>query len=135
LQKQLSQFEKEKADIIKSELLSRVKQVNGINFIAEKIDLDNHMIKDLAFQIRGQIDNLFMVLATDKGGKANISVMISDNLVKEKNLNAGSIVKDLAKEINGGGGGQAFFATAGGTNSLGIPVVLKKAGSYLEVIA
>jgi alanyl-tRNA synthetase len=133
LQKQIEAMLKDKAKGLKSELLNKKQNINGINFIAEKIELDSaDAIKDLSFQLREQVENLFMVLGAEVKGKPSISVIISDNLVKDKNLNAGTIVRELGKEIQGGGGGQPFYATAGGTNSLGIPKALEKAKSYLN---
>ena len=73
-----------------------------------------------------------MILGAEVKGKPTLSIVISDNLVKDKNLNAGTIVRELGKEIQGGGGGQAFYATAGGTNSLGIQKALEKAKNYLN---
>ena len=73
-----------------------------------------------------------MAVGADLDGKANLTIMISDNLVKEKNLNASQIIKEAAKEINGGGGGQPFFATAGGNNPGGIDRAIKKAVDYLN---
>jgi alanyl-tRNA synthetase len=133
LQRQIDQMLREKAKSLKSELINKKQSVNGINFIAEKIELDSaDAIKDLSFELRSQIDNLFMVLAAEVKGKPSLSVIISDNLVKEKNLNAGNIVRELGKEIQGGGGGQPFYATAGGTNAEGIKSALEKAKSYLN---
>ncbi len=107
--------------------------INGINFIAEKIDLDSaDAIKDLSFELRNQVDNLFMVLGAEVKGKPSLSLIISDNLVADKKLNAGTIIRELGKEIQGGGGGQPFYATAGGTNSQGIAKALEKAKSYLN---
>jgi alanyl-tRNA synthetase len=96
------------------------------------VDLDNANIKDLAFQLKGQFPNLFLVLANESDGKAGLSVMVADELVKSKNLHAGTIVKELAREINGGGGGQPFFATAGGTNVAGIEQALRKAETLIS---
>ncbi|OFY86148.1 MAG: alanine--tRNA ligase [Bacteroidetes bacterium RIFCSPLOWO2_12_FULL_35_15] len=133
LQKQIEQMLREKAKGLKIELLAKKQIVNGINFIAEKIDLDSaDAIKDLSFELRNQIDNLFMVLAAEVKGKPSLSIIISDNLVADKKLNAGTIVRELGKEIQGGGGGAAFYATAGGTNSQGISKALEKAKSYLN---
>lgn len=128
LSKQIEGLLREKAKMIKVELKTKVKSINGINFIAEKIELDSaEAIKDISFELKTQIENLFMVLAAEVKGKPMLSVVISENLVKEKNLNASTIVRELAKEINGGGGGQPFYATAGGTNSQGISKALEKA--------
>ncbi|MCK6650747.1 MAG: DHHA1 domain-containing protein, partial [Bacteroidia bacterium] len=133
LQKQIEQMLRDKAKGLKSELLTKKQTINGINFIAEKIDLDSaDAIKDLSFELRNQIDNLFMVLGAEVKGKPSLSIIISDNLVKDKNLNAGTIVRELGKEIQGGGGGQPFYATAGGTNAQGIAKALEKAKTYLN---
>ncbi|MDQ3047407.1 MAG: alanine--tRNA ligase [Bacteroidota bacterium] len=133
LQKQIDTMLREKAKGLKTELLAKKQTINGINFIAEKIELDSaDAIKDLSFELRSQVENLFMVLGADIKGKPSISIIISDNLVKDKNLNAGTIVRELGKEIQGGGGGQPFYATAGGTNSSGISKALEKAKSYLN---
>ncbi|MES2395423.1 MAG: alanine--tRNA ligase [Bacteroidota bacterium] len=133
LQKQIDQMLREKAKGLKIELLTKKQTINGINFIAEKIDLDSaDAIKDLSFELRNQIDNLFMVLGAEVKGKPSLSVIISDNLVKDKNLNAGTIVREIAKEIQGNGGGAAFYAVAGGANSQGIAKALEKAKSFLN---
>lgn len=133
LQKQIEQMLKEKAKGLKSELLTKKQSINGVNFIAEKIELDSaDAIKDLSFELRNQVDNLFMVLGAEVKGKPSLSLIISDNLVKEKNLNAGTIIRELGKEIQGGGGGQPFYATAGGTNPQGISKALEKAKGYLN---
>ena len=109
LSKQLDEFKAMQAKHTKSQLLSAVRAVNSINFIAEKVDLPPDSIKNISFELKNEIANLYMVLGTDHGGKANISVALSDNLIQDKGLNAGSIVRELAKQIQGGGGGQAFF--------------------------
>ena len=82
--------------------------------------------------MKGKIDNLFMVLGADIKGKPSLSLIISENLVKEKNLNAGTIIREIAKEIQGSGGGQAFYATAGGSDFKGIAKALEKAKGYLN---
>jgi alanyl-tRNA synthetase len=133
LQKQIDHMIREKAKGLKSELLTKKQNINGINFIAERIELDSaDAIKDLSFELRNQIDNLFMVLGAEVKGKPSLSLIISDNLVKDKNLNAGTIIRELGKEIQGGGGGQPFYATAGGTNPQGISKALEKAKSFLN---
>ena len=123
----------EKVKALRKELTERKNLVNGINFIAEYIELDSaEAIKDLSFQVKNQIDNLFMLLASEIKGKPSLSLIISDNLVTEKKLNAGIIIREIAKEINGGGGGQPFYATAGGTDSTGISKALEKAKTFLN---
>lgn len=127
LNKSLTFFLKEKAQLIKKELIGKVRVLNGVNLIAEVINLDSaDEIKNLLFELRTQIDNLVCVLGVEIKGRASLSVILSENLVKEKNLNANTIVRELSKEIDGGGGGQAFYATAGGTNLNGLHLAIKK---------
>ncbi|PWL40435.1 alanine--tRNA ligase [Flagellimonas aquimarina] len=127
LKKQIEQLLKDKAKGLKSELISELEEINGIQFLAKKVDLDANGIKDLAFEIGGQFSNLFLLLAAENDGKALLSCYISKELVSNRKLNAGNIVRELGKYIQGGGGGQPFFATAGGKNPSGIPDALKKA--------
>ena len=132
LQKQFQKLTKEKAIAIKKELISKIKLVNGINYIAEVIDLNSpEEIKNMLFEMRNQIDNLFCVIGADLKGKASLSVVLSDHLVKDKNMNANNIIREISKEIQGGGGGQPFYATAGGTHLEGLHSALKKSESFL----
>ncbi|MBA4746996.1 MAG: alanine--tRNA ligase [Muricauda sp.] len=132
LKKQVEQLLKDKAKGLKNELISELEEVNGVQFLAKKVDLDAGGIKDLAFEIGGQVDKLFLLLASEKDGKAVLSCYISKDLVAEKDLNAGTIVRELGKYIQGGGGGQPFFATAGGKNPAGIPDALDKVKAYVS---
>ena len=128
LQKQLQSLLKEKAQSIKQTLLSKVIAKNGINVIVEQISFDSaEEIKNILFEIRNQVENCVCVIGAEVKGKPSISVIIDDNLVKEKNLNAGNIIRDLAKEINGGGGGQPFYAQAGGSKLEGLSSAIEKA--------
>lgn len=132
LRKQVEQLLKEKAKGLKSELLNEVTTINGVDFLAKQVDLDAGGIKDLLFEMGANKDNLFVLLAADKDGKALLSCYISKELAKAKELNAGQIVRELGKYIQGGGGGQPFFATAGGKNPAGIPEALDKVKAYLN---
>ena len=118
---------KEKSKAIKSELLNAVTPKNGIHVIAKEVDLDAKLMKDIAYQLGGELDNLFLVLGSGQNGKALMCCYISKNLVEEKGLNAGKIIKQIGKHIQGGGGGQPFFATAGGKNPNGIQNALNEA--------
>lgn len=128
LQKQLQSLYKEKASAIKKQLISHIEKKGDINFIAQQIQFNNaEELKNMLFELRNEVQNLFCVVACEISGKPSISVIVSDNLVKEKNLNAGNIVRELAKEINGGGGGQPFYAQAGGSKLEGLSAALQKA--------
>jgi alanyl-tRNA synthetase len=132
LKKEIEKSLLEKSAGLKNELAKKAQHINGINFIAEKVALPNaDAVKNLAYQLKDIVTDLFLVLAADFDGKPNITVMISENLVKDKGLNAGNIVRELAKEIQGGGGGQPFFATAGGKDISGLDKALEKAKSFL----
>lgn len=131
LQKQVESLYREKAKSLKTELLAAATSHNGIKFISQKVNLDSGAaIKDLCFELK-QEDNTFIVLGAEVSGKPQLFVAVSDNLVKDKKFHAGNIVKELAKEINGGGGGQPFFATAGGTESKGLDKALEAAKKFL----
>jgi len=131
LQKEVEQAKREKAKGLKGELLNNVAVVNGVNFIGAKVAMDAGSVKDIAYQIKGELDNLFLIIGSHEGSKAMLTIIISENLVKEKDLHAGNIIRELAKEIGGGGGGQPFFATAGGKNADGIENALAKAKAML----
>ena len=125
LEKQLSEFKKASALNIKSDLLNSVIEVNKIKFIAKEVNMEVEDMKNVSFELKKE-NNLVLVLASKIDDKALLSVMITDDLVK-KGLSAISIIKEISKEIKGGGGGQVFFATAGGKNLNGIGKALKKA--------
>jgi len=127
LQEQINVFINEKAQAIKNELISSKKTVNGVNVIVSQIELPNaDAIKNISFELKNQLDNLFFLCGAEIDNKAHLSLIISDNLVTEKNLNATNIIRELSKEIQGGGGGQAFYATAGGKKPEGIKSALEK---------
>ncbi len=133
LQKELQLLFREKAKDIKKVLVSKAEQHNGITAIIQKIDFNSaDELKNMLFEIKNEIPNSFTVIANEINGKPSISIAISDALIKDKNLNAGVIIRELAKEINGGGGGQPFYAQAGGTNAQGIELALKKAKTFLS---
>ena len=132
LSKQIEVFVKEKVKNMKAALTAEIQQINGIQFIAKQVDLDPNGAKDLAYELGTLGNNIFVVLATAEEGKPMISCYISKELVTEKALNAGNVVRELGKFIQGGGGGQPFFATAGGKNIAGIPEALAKAIDFVK---
>ncbi len=135
LQKQLEAVHQKQAQELKAVLLTKVKQVDGINYIIEKIQLGSaDALKQLAYELRTQVENLYLVLAADVDGKPNVTIMFSDTLVEGHKLNAGVLIRALAKEIQGGGGGQPFYATAGGKELSGLDTVVLKAKEGMKVI-
>ncbi|WP_456438715.1 alanine--tRNA ligase [Psychroserpens sp.] len=132
LKKQIENLLKDKAKNIKGDLKNEITEVNGVQFLAKKIDLDASGIKDLCFELGSQFDNLFLLFGAENNGKAILSCYISKELVASKDLNAGTIVRELGKHIQGGGGGQPFFATAGGKKPDGIDTALEAGKSYIE---
>lgn len=132
LNKEIEELRRQKVLVMKSELRSAIKSVHGINFLACQVDADATIARDLVFALRQDTGNLFVLLAYVVDGKPGLTLMISDELVKERNLNAGQVIRNLSREIKGGGGGQPNFATAGGSFADGIDKALALAG---EIVA
>ena len=134
LKKEVDGMKAQAAARIKAGLLEHVQQINGVNVIKAVVPADAQQCKDIVFQIREAMPgSLVCALGTKVGGKPSITVMLSDDMVKDHNLNAGKIVREAAKLIQGGGGGQPFFATAGGKNPDGISAALDKAIELCEL--
>ncbi|KOY51897.1 Alanine-tRNA ligase [Polaribacter dokdonensis DSW-5] len=132
LQKQVEQLLKEKAQNLSGEIKNQLEEINGVQFLATKVDLDANGIKNLAFSLGKEYQNLFLLFASAPNNeKALLTCYISKELANERGYNAGTVVRELGKLIHGGGGGQPFFATAGGRNPGGIPKALEKAKDYL----
>jgi alanyl-tRNA synthetase len=131
LKLQIELLTKEKVKNMKTTLASEIKTINGIQFLAKQVDLSPEGAKDLAYELGNLGTNLFLVLATADEDKPMLSCYISKELVAEKSLNASNVVRELGKYIQGGGGGQPFFATAGGKNVDGIAEALEKAKAFL----
>jgi alanyl-tRNA synthetase len=132
LKSQLEKFVLQQAQIEKESWKKSFENINGINFLTIRTGLDTNTIKQIAFPLRKEMENMFLVVASDHDGKPSIIVSISDNLVDEKGWNAGQIVRELGKEIKGGGGGQPFFATAGGKDLGGLDKALAKAKDFVK---
>jgi alanyl-tRNA synthetase len=132
LKKQIEQLVKEKIDGLATSLVSEFQDVNGINFIAKKVDLSMSATKDLAQAIGTSKPNTFVVLASVEDGLPNIHCYIAKELVANKGLNAGTVIRELGKYIDGNGGGQPFFASGKGKNATGIAAVLENAVNFVK---
>ncbi len=131
LQKELDAIKQKEAAAAKSDLASNLDVVNGVNTFIGEMPLDAGAIKDIAFQLKNEKAPFFGVFGSNVGGKVTLTVAISDDLVNTKELHAGNIVRNLAKHIQGGGGGQPFFATAGGKNADGLGAAFDEAKSLI----
>lgn len=126
MNKRIEKLEASASAGIRDELLNEAEEINGIKFIARHLSVDSvDMLKKIAQMIRSNNDNVIMALGAEIGNKAQLLVMISDNIVESKKMHAGNIVREAAKNIKGGGGGQPFMAIAGGASPDGIPAALK----------
>ncbi|WP_316811535.1 alanine--tRNA ligase [Pedobacter heparinus] len=132
LKKEAEKAVLEQSANLKHEIVHHLKTINGINLIATHVDLPNaEAVKNLAFAVKDLVDDLFLVFTTLIDDKPGITVMLAENLVQDRGLNASNIVRELAKDIQGGGGGQSFYATAGGKNKAGLASVLHKAEAMI----
>ncbi|WP_312355672.1 alanine--tRNA ligase [Empedobacter sp.] len=132
LKKQLESFVAQQAAAEKATWKAAIKEINGVNFLAVKTNLDTNAAKQNAIDLTKEIENAFIVVGTNDALKPSITISIAKNLVDEKGYNAGHIVKEIAKHINGGGGGQAFLATAGGKEVSGLDAALKQAEDFVK---
>ncbi len=132
LSKQIESLIHEKVQLLKTQYCTELKEINGIHFLAKHIDLNAEGAKNLAYELGKLGTNLFLVLATSEEDKPVLTCYISKELVASKNLNAGTVVRELGKYIQGSGGGQPFFATAGGKNAAGIHEALEKAVDFIQ---
>ena len=127
LQKQVEQFRREKAASVKKELINSISNEDSFRKLISKVDIDHaDTLKTIAFELKQQFPDLLLVLANETNGKPMLTVGLGDKLVST-GWNATSIIKKLSGFIQGGGGGQPFFATAGGKNLAGIDEALKAA--------
>ena len=132
LKKQLEALSYDKLHNLKDSLINELKNVNGVNFLVKKVDLDVSNIKKLAFELGSKHKNLFIIFMAENNSKANIVCYISKQLVQSKGFDAREEIKKLSPLINGSGGGQNFFATAGGSDTSGIAEALKQASKRFD---
>jgi alanyl-tRNA synthetase len=132
LVKKLEDYERQEVTRIKNDLKKLVVSYAGVNIIAAQPIIGSaQAVKDLAYQLRGEITNLYLVLGVEIEGKPLLTVMIADELVHSRGLDASKIVREAGKEIRGGGGGQSFYATAGGKDVSGLQAAIDKARSFI----
>ena len=127
LKKETEKFAKESLRLFKERLKNESRMYRDIRVIIAPVIAEPAQIKDVAFQLKGEYDRLVFIAGGVIAGKPHLTIMFSNNLVDEFGLNAGQIVREAAQEIKGGGGGQPFFATAGGSDPEGIEKAIKKA--------
>jgi len=132
LKKQLEALSNDKLHNLKDSLINELKNVNGVNFLVKKVDLDVSNIKKLSFELGSKHKNLFIIFMAENNSKANIVCYISKQLVQSKGFDAREEIKKLSPLINGSGGGQNFFATAGGSDTSGIAEALKQASKRFD---
>ena len=133
LKKSVEKYQAQSTRIVLKELIEKAETINNIRFISGKVETESaEVLKNIAYQIRSTSENTVLVIGSESSGKANLLVMVSDNLVKDRNINAVTLIKEISIEINGGGGGQPFLATAGGKNPSGIINAIRKAAEYLK---
>jgi alanyl-tRNA synthetase len=129
--RELEVLKREQARHVKADLLQRIEVRDGVHMLVAEVDLDAASVKDLAFQLRSEQAPFFGVLGSLAEGKVTLTVALSDDLVSGRGMNATGIVRDLARHIDGGGGGQPFFATAGGKKPEGLQAALQHARGLL----
>ena len=133
LRKEIEKQFQEKALQLKSTLLNQMEQIGDVNFLAARVDLPSaETVKTLAYALKGAFDRLVLVIGAEHEGKPSLTLVISESLVAEKQWNAGNLIRGWAKHIQGGGGGQAFFATAGGKDAAGLDKALEEARNWIK---
>ena len=128
LSKQVERFQKNVLGVIAKTLEDKMERIGDTSLVVSRIDVDNaSQLRDLSFQIRSRYPKVCLILGAEVDGKAHLSVMLSDAVIKDFDLNASTVIREVSREIQGGGGGQPFFATAGGKKPAGIDKALKMA--------
>lgn len=132
LKKEIERLRAEQAGALKGTLKEKVENIDGVNFLSEELPLDDaNAIKTLAYQLEEELGDAVILFGASIQGKPQLTLIISKSLTAAKGLNAGQMIRELAKEIKGGGGGQPFFASAGGKDEAGLGRALAKARELL----
>lgn len=127
LKKEAEKFAKESLRLVKERLKNQKRVYGDVNLIIEQLLIPAAQVKDIAFQLKGEMEKVIFIAGGVMEGKPHLTIMVSNNLVDEFGIHAGQIIREAAREIKGGGGGQPFFATAGGSNPDGIEKALETA--------
>lgn len=126
-EKEIEKLKREKVNSIRNELLKETETIEGFSLLTKKVELDSPALgKELVFEIQNQLKDAIILLGAGFSGKANLWLAIPQTLAEEKSLNAGTMIKEMAREIKGGGGGKAFFATAGGKDAGSLDKAIEK---------
>ena len=125
LNKTIEVLQKEQSKRIKTELKNKIVQKNGVNFLAANIETPSTSAKDILFQLKAECKDFVGIIGNTEQEKCGLHIIISDNLVNERGWNASNWIKEVSAHIQGGGGGQPFYASAGGKNAAGIPQAIK----------
>jgi len=131
LQKQSENLNRKLSEGLLKELLASAVEYKGIDLLTAKVDVSTEVVKNMVFTMIRKNPNMLAVIGNAFDGKAFLTVALGDEAIKSTGLNAGSLIRELAKEIKGGGGGQAHFATAGGKDPSGLQEALDKAKSLI----
>ena len=127
MKKEIESYQAQAVERTKNYLLTEIQPVNGVNVITRVLNMQPNSVKDLVFQLRAAVEAPFLcVIGSVYQEKPMLTVMMSDDLVKDHNLNAGQMVREAAKLIQGGGGGQPHYAQAGGKNADGLSAAIDK---------
>ena len=125
MKKEIEQFQAQRVQSLSKDLLEKARIVNGVTVVSGKFEMMPNAAKDLVFKVRElHPETLLCVVGTVFDGKPLLNVMLSDDLVKDHGLNAGQLVREAAKLMQGGGGGQPHFASAGGKNPDGLAAAI-----------
>jgi alanyl-tRNA synthetase len=132
LQKSITAYQNKEVGDVRQALKSKIQNKDGVDYIIQQVEIPSaDALKNLAFELQSESNSIFCFLAAEIDGKASLALAISKELTEKKSFNASTIIRELAKEVQGGGGGQAFLATAGGQNPDGIKAALQLALTYL----
>ncbi|MFW6351256.1 MAG: alanine--tRNA ligase [Bacteroidota bacterium] len=134
LSNKIKDMQKDQAKAQLDSLKKQVEVFEDVSFLSIKLEADNQMVKDIAFEMQKTTENLFLVIGNESNGKAGLTISVDEKLVKKYGLHAGNMIKELSREIQGGGGGQPHFATAGGKNPAGLDKALEKSKDFLNQI-